>query len=133
MQDPFQTTPAHCFVDWGATTASNLMTECPNYTCANIIDDEMREECLASGPEAQRELLNIIGGDNPTGLNPMPLNAAGQVPTPPDTGPCAGSSMPTTCNALLKSALWFGDQTEWIRDKPPPDYDSPVGCICIRG
>jgi hypothetical protein len=133
MQDPFQQAAPHngCFVA-SMTTTSNLLKECPNYTCASILDDQMREECKSLPDSGQKELLNLIGQDNPTGLYPTPLTVgAGTPPTPPDTGPCAGSSMPTLCNALFGLVVWVGGKIG--KDEPPPTDDGRVGCICIRG
>jgi hypothetical protein len=133
VQDPFEQAQPHngCFVA-STTTTSNLLKECPNYTCASIIDDQIRDECNSLGSDSQKELLNLVGHNNPTGLNPMPLNAAGNVPTPPDTGPCAGSSMPTTCNALLGIADWASYELEKNFPRPPP-ADKPGSSSGIRG
>jgi hypothetical protein len=131
VQDPFQQAAPHngCFVASTSTT-SNLLKECPNYTCASILDDEMRHECNSYPPDEQKVVLNLIGKDNPTGLYPTPLTAGGVPPTPPDTGPCAGSSMATLCKALLGIALYTSGLIG--KNNPPPD-DNSVGSTGIRG
>lgn len=129
-EPPVQEAQPHngCFVA-STTTTSNLLKECPNYTCDSILDEQMREGCKSTDPEGQRELLNEVGLLNPTGLYPMPRDAAGNPPTPPGTGPCLGSSMPTLCSALLGMALWV----DKYFPKPPPTPDTAGGSTGIRG
>jgi hypothetical protein len=108
-----------------------LLDQCPNYTCANIIDDYVRTECNALSPADRVDVLNAIGKDIENGLSPPPLTPGG---TPLDNGPCGDLSgtTHTACQVLLEAAQWAAMKVH--KDEPPPNPDDlPVGCICIRG
>lgn len=129
-QQPFEPAQPHngCFVA-STTTTSNLLKECPNYTCASVLDDQMREQCMSAVPEAQKAIVNIIGHDNPTALYPTPQTAAGTPPTPPqdDTGPCGSNGL---CKSAVGVFIWASGA---IGKHEPPETTAPVGCCGIRG
>lgn len=126
MPNPFEQPKNGCMVQG----PGNLLKECPNYTCANILDDQIREQCMSLPPGAQQEILNIVGQENPTGLYPTPLTAAGTPPPPPDTdtpGPCGS-------NSLCKSLVGIFTYASGLIGKDPSNPE-PIqgGCCGIRG
>lgn len=97
MENPFPVPKNGCTV----MGKRNLLAECPNYTCASIIGDEMREHCMAMDAKGQQEVLNIVFREDPTGLYPTPMTPSGSPIKAPDNGPCAGAFMEGACNALM--------------------------------
>src|SRR5262249_40887794 len=123
MENPFPVPKNGCTV----MGKGNLLAECPTYTCTNIIDDQMRQECMAMDAKGQQEVLNIGFQGNPSGLYPTPLTPGGSPVTREEPSACPGAFMEDACNALMGLIVYTSGLIG--KDRPPEEPRCCAGGI----